>query len=186
MSTTRKHGRAKRRVKPAPGKKKSSGGLTPRQAKLLEAAAARIFPATDTPGAVEAGALRYIGQALVGPYRSLLPLYRSGLSALERRARAAHGDSFLALSEAKQDGVLEEFEAGQVAGFQQGAEFFTVLRRHVLEGVFGEPSYGGNENMVGWRLVGFPGQRFGYEDPYINREVDLPPVAVEGVPKPDV
>ena len=37
-------------------------------------------------------------------------------------------------------------------------------------------------DLIGWRLVGFPGHQFGYPDPYINRPVDLPPVAVDGPP----
>jgi len=32
---------------------------------------------------------------------------------------------------------------------------------------------------MGWRLVGFPGQQFGYADPYINKRVDLAPVRVD-------
>jgi gluconate 2-dehydrogenase gamma chain len=48
-----------------------------------------------------------------------------------------------------------------------------------LEGVFCEPQYGGNREMIGWRLVGFPGQQFGYDDAYINRRVNLEPVAVD-------
>ncbi len=51
------------------------------------------------------------------------------------------------------------------------------MRCHVLEGVFGEPEYGGNRGLIGWRLVEFPGQQFGYADAYIDKRVDLPPVA---------
>jgi gluconate 2-dehydrogenase gamma chain len=51
--------------------------------------------------------------------------------------------------------------------------------------MFCEPQYGGNRDLVGWRLVGFPGQRYGYSDPYIDRVVDLPPVAVAGPPTPE-
>ena len=72
-----------------------------------------------------------------------------------------------------------EFEAGSVRGFKKAAEFFETVRYHVLEGVFCEPQYGGNKGMIGWRLVGFPGQQFGYDDAYINRRVNLEPVAVE-------
>jgi gluconate 2-dehydrogenase gamma chain len=49
-----------------------------------------------------------------------------------------------------------------------------MVRSHVLEGVFCEPQYGGNKGMVGWRMVNFPGQQYGYADAYINRPVDLP------------
>jgi hypothetical protein len=37
--------------------------------------------------------------------------------------------------------------------------------------------------MIGWRLVGFPGQQYGYPKPYINEVVDMEPVACEGAPK---
>jgi hypothetical protein len=37
--------------------------------------------------------------------------------------------------------------------------------------------------MIGWRLVNFPGQQFGYADAYINKRVDLEPVSVNS-PKP--
>ena len=160
--------------------------LTRQQAQLVEAIAARIFPATDSPGAVEAGALFYIDRALAGAHKHLLPQYRRGLKALERRAKAKFGDSFLRLSATRQDAVLRELETGRIKELRDGDEFFKILRSHVLEGVFGEPSYGGNKDLIGWRLVGFPGQQYGYPDPYINRVVDLEPVACDGPPeKPD-
>jgi gluconate 2-dehydrogenase gamma chain len=49
--------------------------------------------------------------------------------------------------------------------------------------VFGEPDYGGNKELIGWKLVGFPGQQYGYPDAYINRVVDMDPVACSGMPK---
>ena len=63
--------------------------------------------------------------------------------------------------------------------FRSTAEFFEMVRYHVLEGVFCEPQYGGNKDMIGWRLVEFPGQQSGYADAYINKRVDLPPVAIK-------
>jgi gluconate 2-dehydrogenase gamma chain len=174
------------------GKKESRSGrshnsarkvITRHQAGLLEAIAARIFPTTDTPGATEAGACAYVEQALEGAYRPLLAKYKRGLRDLDSYAQTKFGRSFLDLNELEQDAILEAVEAGQAQGFRDGEEFFELIRSHVLEGVFGEPSYGGNRDMVGWRLVGFPGQQFGYSDPYINRAVDLPPVAFDGAPK---
>lgn len=153
--------------------------LTRSEARLLDAIASRIFPTTDTPGAREAGAICYIDHALADAYRDLLPRYRRGLRALNRYTREKHGQAFPALSESQQDVVITDLEAGRVAGVPNGGEFFELVRCHVLEGVFGEPGYGGNREMVGWRLVGFPGQQFGYPDPYINRVVDLPPVAAD-------
>ena len=157
--------------------------LTRRQAQLLEAIAGRILPTTDTPGAIEAGAIFYIDRALAGVYQSLLPRYRRGLRAIEKHAKAKFGAPFLKLSDTQQDNLLAALEAGQLEEIRNGDEFFELLRSHVLEGVFGEPSYGGNRNMIGWRLVGFPGQQYGYPDPYIDKVVDLEPVAGDGPPR---
>ena len=95
------------------------------------------------------------------------------------RARNCTGATPVTLTEAQKDAVLIDFELGAVAGFKQAAEFFETVRYHVLEGVFCEPQYGGNRDMIGWRLVNFPGQQFGYADAYVNKRVDLAPVAVD-------
>jgi len=149
------------------------------EALILEVIAERIFPRTDTPGAVEIGALDYIDLALAGDYASLLPLYREGLRAIDRRARQQFNRKFIALTDEQKDALLSVFETGAVAGYKRAAEFFETVRYHVLEGVFCEPQYGGNRDMIGWRLVNFPGQQFGYGDAYIDRRVDLEPVAVD-------
>jgi gluconate 2-dehydrogenase gamma chain len=149
--------------------------LTRRETRILEAVADRIFPATDTPGAVEAGAVNYIKQALAGDYAPFLRLYRSGLKALDRHARRRFGADFSVLEDAQKDAILLDFEAAQVPDCKKAGEFFETVRCHVLEGVFGEPDYGGNRDLIGWRLVGFPGQQFGYARAYINERVDIAP-----------
>lgn len=146
---------------------------------ILAAIAERIFPKTDTPGAVEIGAVNYIEIALAGDYTALAPQYHEGLRALQRYSRSKFGKHFVDLAAAEQDRVLGEFEAGVPDSFAQAAEFFETLRYHVLEGVFCEPQYGGNKDMTGWRLVDFPGQQFGYADAYIDKRVDLEPVSVD-------
>ncbi len=153
--------------------------LTAEEVRILSAVAERIFPKTDTPGAVEIGAVRYIEIALGGDYAALLALYRLGLRAISRHARNKFARRFEALADAHKDALLADFEAGAVPGFARAAEFFETVRYHVLEGVFCEPQYGGNRDMIGWRLVNFPGQQFGYADPYINQRVDLEPLAVD-------
>ena len=155
------------------------GVLTPAEGETLEAIAERIFPKTDTPGAVEIGVLNYIDIALAGDYAPLVPLYRQGLRAVERFALSKFAERFSDLTEEQKDAVLAEFEAGSVRGFKKAAEFFETVRYHVLEGVFCEPQYGGNKDMIGWRLVNFPGQQFGYADAYVNKKVDLQPIAVD-------
>jgi len=157
--------------------------LTVRQARFIDTIAARILPTTDTAGAVEAGAVFYIDRALAGPYRHLLPRYARGLRGLNKYSKERFGAAFEELNDEQQDLVLGNLESGQITGMRDGQGFFELLRTHVLEGVFGEPSYGGNREMIGWKLVGFPGQQWGYSETYINKVVDLPPVTWEGLPK---
>jgi gluconate 2-dehydrogenase gamma chain len=159
--------------------------LTRNEARLLEVIADQIFPATDTPGAVEAGALDYIYRALAGDCAPYLSLYRRRLRAVGRYARQKFGANFSSLTDEQKDAVLLDFEAGEVPAFTKAAEFFETVRCHVLEGVFGEPHYGGNRGLIGWRLVGFPGQQFGYPDAYINKRVDLSPLAADEAPDED-
>jgi hypothetical protein len=160
-------------------KRQTMSALTAMESQILEAIADRIWPRTNTAGAVEIGALDYIHRALRGDYARSLPLYRRGLRAVDRQARWKFGAKFTALEVEQKDAILVEFEAGEVSGFKKAAEFFETVRYHVLEGVFCEPQYGGNKDMIGWLLVGFPGQQFGYSDAYINRHVDLPPVTAK-------
>jgi gluconate 2-dehydrogenase gamma chain len=157
--------------------------LKPQEFKVVQAIAGRIMPATDTPGAIEAGSADYIDIALANPYKSQLAHYQRALAELEKHCGAALGKSFTVLDEHQQDDVLEQLDAGKIAEVNDGKQFFELIRRHVLEGFFCEPHYGGNKDMIGWKLVGFPGQQYGYPDPYINKKIDLPPVAFDGPPQ---
>ncbi|MGH7854981.1 MAG: gluconate 2-dehydrogenase subunit 3 family protein [Candidatus Binatia bacterium] len=153
--------------------------LTQEEAETLELIAERIFPKTNTPGAVEIGAVNYIDIALAGDYALLLPLYRQGIRAVNRYARSKFGRAFRSLSDELKDAVLVAFEAGSITEYKNAADFFETVRCHVLEGIFCEPQYGGNKDMMGWRIVDFPGQQSGYADAYVNKRVDLEPVAVD-------
>lgn len=44
-------------------------------------------------------------------------------------------------------------------------EFFSMVRLDTIEGMFSDPVYGGNRDMVGWRLIGWPGSQRSYS-PY--------------------
>ncbi len=169
-------------MNPLSYKPQSSKALSETALRTLERIAERIFPSTDTPGASECGAVDYVKIALAGDYAHYLSLYRRGLHAVDRHSRRRFGATFRALEAAQQDLVLADFEAGKIPDFTKAAEFFEAVRDHVLEGVFCEPQYGGNKDMVGWRLVHFPGQQPGYPDAYINKQVDLPPIAVDPNP----
>ena len=153
--------------------------LLRRHAAIVAAAAARIFPTTDTPGATEAGVIDYVERLLAEAYPEQAGFYRNGCRAVDRHARRRFGSGFLRIPQSDQDAVLADFEAGQVPDFKRASEFFETLRSHTMEGVLGEPAYGGNRDMIGWKLVGFPGHQFGYADSYINQRVDMDPVALD-------
>ena len=157
--------------------------LKPEEFKVIQAIAGRVIPATDTPGAIEAGSADYIDIALANPYKSLLGRYKRAIAELEKYCGATFGKSFSALDDHQQDEVLEQLDDGKIQDVNNGKQFFELVRRHVLEGFFCEPHYGGNKDMIGWKLVGFPGQQYGYPDPYINKKIDIPPVAFDGPPQ---
>ncbi len=77
----------------------------------------------------------YQGQA---PPRDV---YREALKSLK---------GFDRLSAAEQDQKLTAIES---------SHFFALLRQNTIEGMFCDPLHGGNVDMVGWQLIGFPGPR---------------------------
>ena len=116
------------------------------------------------PGATEAMAVRYIDRALAGALADQRDAYRVGLEALERYARQTRGAPFLQLTETNQISLLIDVESGTATGANVGfagssAQFFGLVRGHVMQGTFGDPHYGGNEGFVGWDLLGYPGVR---------------------------
>lgn len=129
------------------------------QAYVIEAIAARIWPGDDTdPGAREAGAVYYIDRALAGPYAKHMTTYREAVNKLNAFVRAHYdNDSFDFLDEAQQDEILAKMEKGEIEGFPEAKSFFSLVRTHVMEGVFADPIYGGNRDFAGWKAVGYPG-----------------------------
>ncbi len=67
---------------------------------------------------------------------------------------------FSDLSPAEQIKVLKAFEKNP---------FFETVRTHTIMGFFADPSYGGNYDKIGWKLIGFQDEfyfkpPFGYYD----------------------
>lgn len=144
--------------------------FTAQEAKVVIAACERIFPADESaPGATQAGAMVYIDRQLAGPYGTdkyrytqppFVPsvpehgyqgaetprqTYRAGIRGL--------GADFIALSAAEQDERLSAIEK---------TRFFQLLRQHTIEGVFCDPMHGGNVDLMGWQMIGYPGPRMSY------------------------
>jgi gluconate 2-dehydrogenase gamma chain len=139
--------------------------LTAHEADLLDRIAELLVPSDEHgPGATEAMAVRYIDRALAGALVDQREAYRIGLEALERYARQTRGAPFLQLGETRQISLLIDVETGTATGANVGfagssAQFFALVRGHVMQGTFGDPHYGGNADFVGWNLLGYPGVR---------------------------
>jgi gluconate 2-dehydrogenase gamma chain len=135
--------------------------LTSREAEILDAVVGRLIPSDAAgPGALEAGATRYIDRALGGALASFRQAYTTGLAALDAFARSSRGASFTDLPAAGQDAVLVDVEAGTAPGFAgSSAAFFNAVHLHTIQGTFCDPYYGGNANFAGWDLIGYPGVR---------------------------
>jgi hypothetical protein len=120
----------------------------------------RMFPAdAGGPGATEIGVLAYLDRALAEAYREHRETYRLGLQALDRAARRRHGRSFADCAPAQQDALLAALERGRLPGGRvpPQASFFDLLLAHLQEGLFADPTYGGNREKLGWKVLGHPG-----------------------------
>jgi gluconate 2-dehydrogenase gamma chain len=186
--------------------------LTGEEAEAIDAIASRLIPNDELgPGAKEAGCTVFIDRQLAGPYGNhewlymqgpfpanplpsqgmqspLTPRqqYRQGLAALAQYCRSTFDNrGFAQLSPEEQDRVLTGLEKNEIhlPGFN-GRMLFTIVQTNVIEGYFADPIYGGNRDMVGWKLVGFPGTRYDYRDVMErpNQAYALPPVSLQGRP----
>lgn len=118
-------------------------------------------------------------QSLDGP----ADLYRKGLAELDAYCQQQHGSAFEALTATQQDELLELMEQGQVKLAATPSDLlFKQMLANVQEGFFADPLYGGNQGMVGWKMIGFPGSRYDYRD-YIEQrgqKLDIKPVSIIG------
>ncbi len=132
----------------------------PHQARTITAAVERIFPADPLgPGAADAGVAVYIDRALSGHDGDLRVTYRRGVEQLDEKARAIAACAFADAPPDVQDGVLAAMERDEpnLPPTPHGHPFFDTLLAHTREGLFSDPSYGGNRDMIGWKLLGYPG-----------------------------
>jgi gluconate 2-dehydrogenase gamma chain len=154
---------------------------------FVEAAVARLIPADDKwPGALEAGVANFIDKELNGAWGAGERLYRSGPwqpgtpsqgyqlpftpAELFRTALAAitkdltrAGTPFAKMSGEQQDTYLRSLEAGATnLGGVPSDVFFAHLWDATVEGFFSDPVYGGNRDMMAWKMIGFPGAYASY------------------------
>lgn len=123
---------------PAPALSWTPTALTADQARLIDVVAELIIPATDTPGAREAGVPQFIDRA-VGDYydKGQVDQLLGGLARMDADARAAHGDVFVALTPQQQVTLLTAYDQeASVARGQGQPHFFPALEDMVTVGYF--------------------------------------------------
>jgi gluconate 2-dehydrogenase gamma chain len=183
--------------------------FTAGEAAAVEAIADRLIPPDESgPGGKGAGCAVFIDRQLAGAFGDARELYmrppfaggtpsqglqspvvpkeryRVSLAALDDYCKATFaGKNFALLDGAEQDRVLTGLETDEIKLKDvSGKEFFETILNNTMEGFFADPIYGGNRDMVGWKLVGFPGARYDYRD-HIgkhNQPYPLPPVSILG------
>jgi gluconate 2-dehydrogenase gamma chain len=176
-----------------------------------EAIADRLIPPDpQTPGGKDAGCAVYIDRQLAGPYGRREGLYvrgpfqkgikqqgpqldagpadhyRKGLAALDGYCHERFaGKAFHQLGDGDKDAVLSGLEKGEIKLVgADGKSFFELILKDVQQGFFADPIYGGNKDMVAWRMIGYPGARYNYLD-WVGRHNErfpLPPVSIAGRP----
>jgi gluconate 2-dehydrogenase gamma chain len=175
------------------------------EVELIEAAVARLIPADDRwPGALEVGVTNYMDKQMGGAWGAGERLYRSGpwqagtpsqgyqlpltpaelfrtaIAAINKEL-AAKGTPFAAMTPANQDAYLKELETtDRDLGGVPASEFFGHLWEATVEGFFGDPVYGGNRDMIAWRMIGFPGAYASYYD-VVDKHgivIDRPPMSL--------
>lgn len=168
--------------------------LNPAEAAFVQSAVDRLIPADDEwPGALWAGVATYIDGQLGGAYGQggrfyaqgpwaqgtpsqgyQLPLNPSQLyrTALERILPALPG--FASAAPEARDEALRRVERGEVdCGAFRSDMFFETLLANTIEGWFADPAYGGNRDMVSWRMIGFPGAHAAWRTTYIRHGMKL-------------
>ncbi|QRF54236.1 gluconate 2-dehydrogenase subunit 3 family protein (plasmid) [Rhizobium rosettiformans] len=185
--------------------------FTEQERRCVDAIVARLIPSDESgPGAREAGVVDFIDSQMAGfygrgerwymqgpfeegfdgqGYQSEHPpagLYRAALEAIDAHCRDAYGNrSFADLSEDEQDEILKRMDDGELELDGVSAQaFFDLILDNAIEGFFCDPIYGGNRDMVGWKLVGFPGARYDYRDflDHNGARIELEPVSLKGRP----
>ena len=186
--------------------------FTPEEAAMVEALVDRLIPPDEkTPGGKDAGCAVFIDRQIAGPYGEARGLYmrppfhdgeptqgwqspltpatryRRALAALDKHCKASFaGKRFHQLPAELQDKLISGLESGAVKFDNVSARgFFDLLLQNTQEGFFADPMYGGNRDMVGWKMIGFPGARYDYRDwvERHNEKYPLPPVGILGRPE---
>ncbi len=146
----------------------ATGYLTPVETAQLDRLFDRLFPedpARHWPGAVKAGAARFVSLLLARDVDTYWEIpkwrtnYRAWLAALDAWATQTHGQPLANLAPDRLDALMGGLETGTTPGLAldlAGQQLlFKTLLRHCYQGCFGDPRWGGNQNKIVWRALGY-------------------------------
>lgn len=128
--------------------------FTPDEFAIVSAACERIIPRDQDPGALDVGIPVYIDRMLSTPEMTRVKdEFLAGTAAMNRRSQRMFQKPFQDAAPAEQDDLLGIFKDSAPGTGEE--HYFELLVTFTLEGLLGDPSYGGNKNRAGWALVGF-------------------------------
>ncbi len=157
--------------------------LTATEHAFIVAAVDTIIPADElSPSGSDCGVATFIDRQLAGAYGMGARLYRqgpfpkakpelgyqlalnpreffrAGIEQANAWTRKTYGKDFDRLSEQDREAALKAMDDGKAPflGFSSRM-FFDALLQITMEGFFADPIYGGNRDMAGWKMVGYPG-----------------------------
>jgi gluconate 2-dehydrogenase gamma chain len=181
--------------------------LTATEHAFIVAAADTLIPADElSPSGSACGVATFIDRQLAGAYGMGARLYRqgpfpkakpelgyqlalnpreffrAGIESANDWARQTYGKDFDRLSERDRQSALQAMEAdtAQFPGFSSRM-FFDALLQIAMEGFFADPIYGGNRDMAGWKMLGYPGLPATYREEitkYFGKKYDKPPRSI--------
>ncbi len=109
-------------------------------------------------------------------------MYRVGLASLNSYAQKKFNGKFADISDDQKDSIIDEMAGTEGNGAKKKPEsassgkapidevfqapsakdFFKLVRDDVIYGMFADPAYGGNRDMAGWKMIGYPGAQRAY------------------------
>jgi gluconate 2-dehydrogenase gamma chain len=181
--------------------------LTATEQAFIVAAVDTLIPADElSPSGSACGVATFIDRQLAGAYGMGARLYRqgpfpkakpelgyqlalnpreffrTGIESANDWTRQTYGKDFDRLSEQEREAALKAMEDGkaQLPGLSSRM-FFDALLQIAMEGFFADPIYGGNRDMAGWKMVGYPGLPATYREEitkYFGKKYDKPPRSI--------
>jgi len=181
--------------------------LTATEHAFVVAAVDTIIPADElSPSGSACGVATFIDRQLAGAYGTGARLYRqgpfpkakpelgyqlslnpreffrAGIESANAWTRKTYGKDFDRLSETDRETALKALEDDKAPfpGFSSRM-FFDALLQITMEGFFSDPIYGGNRDMAGWKMVGYPGLPATYREEirtYFGKKYDKPPRSI--------